>query len=123
MHKWSDYFSAPPSRVTVIGMAKNAGKTVTQNYLRTLAHTDGRVIGLLSVGLDGEKTDAMTNLPKPVVWVEPGTIVATAEALIERPLLWECLKKTGISTTCRQDSYPSVSLQRAACIGGTEQKQ
>ena len=98
MGRWNELFSAPPSRLTVIGMAKNTGKTVTQNYLRTLAGADGRIVGLLSIGLDGESADALTKLPKPAVWVEPGTIVATAETMIERPLLWECLRKTGIST-------------------------
>ena len=98
MDKWSNLFSAPPSRLTVVGMAKNAGKTLAQNYLRSLAQADGYVIGLLSIGLDGEKLDALTRLPKPAVWVKPGTLVATAATLIERPFSWDCLSKTEIST-------------------------
>ncbi|MHC1762615.1 MAG: hypothetical protein AB9917_24455 [Negativicutes bacterium] len=98
MDKWSSLFSAPPSRLTVVGMAKNAGKTLTQNYLRTLVQTDGYAIGLLSIGLDGEKIDALTRLPKPAVWVKPGTFVATATNLIERPFSWDCLRETEIST-------------------------
>jgi len=98
MDKWSNLFSVPPSRLTVVGMAKNSGKTLTQNYLRTLAQADGYVIGLLSIGLDGEKLDALTQLPKPAVWVKPGTLVATATTLIERPFSWDCLRKTEIST-------------------------
>ena len=69
MDKWSNVFSVPPSRLTVVGMAKNAGKTLTQNYLRTLVQAEGYVIGLLSIGLDGEKIDALTRLPKPAIWV------------------------------------------------------
>ena len=98
MDKWSNLFAVPPSRLTVVGMAKNAGKTLTQNYLRTLAQSDGYAIGLLSIGLDGEKVDALTRLPKPAVWVKPGTLVATAADLIERPSSWDCLRKTEIAT-------------------------
>ena len=98
MDKWSNLFPIPPSRLTVVGMAKNAGKTLTQNYLRTLVQAEGYVIGLLSIGLDGEKIDALTRLPKPAVWVKQGTLVATAETLIERPASWDCLHKTEIST-------------------------
>lgn len=98
MNEWADFFAPAPTLISVVGMAKNTGKTVAQNYLRQLAQAEGRVIGLLSTGLDGEKRDALTQLPKPAVNVNRGTLVATVESTLENPRLWECLGQTGIMT-------------------------
>lgn len=99
MMKWHEVFSQPAAAaLTVVGMAKNTGKTVTMNGLQQMLRQENYSLGLLSIGLDGEKLDALTRLPKPAVLVEPGTLVATAEQVIEDPAKWECLKKTAIHT-------------------------
>lgn len=89
---------ATPAVLTVIGMAKNCGKTVTMNYLQKMLRDGGRVLGLLSIGVDGESFDALTRLPKPAVVVEPGTLVATAEKVLDGCGLWERLTTTAVST-------------------------
>ena len=66
--------------VTVVGLAKNAGKTTVVNHL--LARLPGR-LGLASLGLEGEARVQLTGLPKPRVFRPPGAIVATAEGLLE----------------------------------------
>ncbi|HMM19508.1 MAG TPA: hypothetical protein PKA10_02140 [Selenomonadales bacterium] len=98
MFKWRELFSAPPSVLTVVGMAKNAGKTVAMNYIQAMLRADGHTIGLTSVGRDGEQFDALTLLAKPAVGVEPGTLVATAEATVVARECWDCLERIPIRT-------------------------
>lgn len=98
MFYWNQLFPVPPSVLTVVGMAKNSGKTVTMNYLQRMLHREKRVLGLLSIGLDGERFDALTRLPKPAVVVQPGTLVATAEGVVGNPRQWERLLDTAIHT-------------------------
>lgn len=93
-----DILAQPPTVLTVVGMAKNAGKTVTMNYVQNILHQEGRVVGLTSVGRDGEAFDALTNLAKPAVPVQPGSIVATAAGVIGRRGAWDLLEFTGIGT-------------------------
>ena len=67
--------------VAVIGLVKNAGKTTVVNAL--LAQ-DGRVYGLTSLGLDGEKVDHLTGLAKPRIAPPQGTLVATTRGSLDR---------------------------------------
>ena len=67
--------------VAVIGLVKNAGKTTVVNAL--LAQ-DGRVYGLTSLGLDGEKVDHLTGLAKPRIAPPRGTLVATTRGSLDR---------------------------------------
>lgn len=62
--------------ISLIGMAKNVGKTTTLNYiLKKMYHR--KRIGLTSIGRDGEELDQVTNTEKPRIYIEKGTIVAT----------------------------------------------
>lgn len=67
--------------VSIIGMSKNSGKTVTLGYLIEEAFDNGRVLGLTSIGRDGETTDIVTASDKPRIYVYRGTLIATAEML------------------------------------------
>jgi len=71
------------SSVSVVGMVKNAGKTVTLNHLIREAAEAGIRLGLTSTGRDGEQRDVITELPKPSVHVPAGSLVATAQAGLE----------------------------------------
>ena len=110
--------------MSIVGMCKNAGKTTMLNWL--LAHSGrGRVLGLPSIGRDGESTDVVTGTEKPSIFVPAGTLIATA-----RDMLWlgdvtkEILVSTGIPTPlgeviimrARSDGYvqlagPSITTQ------------
>jgi len=73
-----------PVRLSVVGLCKNAGKTVTLNHLIRAAARRRIRLGLVGTGRDGEAADALTELPKPRIWVPVGTWVATgARALGE----------------------------------------
>ncbi len=69
--------------IAVIGMAKNAGKTVALNELIAQASERSLRLGLTSIGRDGEKVDVVTCTDKPTIHVEPGTLLATAEGLFD----------------------------------------
>ena len=110
--------------MSIVGMCKNAGKTTMLNGL--LAHSGrGRVLGLTSIGRDGESTDVVTGTEKPSIFVPAGTLIATA-----KDMLWlgdvtkEILVSTGIPTPlgeviimrARSDGYvqlagPSITTQ------------
>jgi hypothetical protein len=73
---------AAPARVSVIGLSKNAGKTVTLTHIIRAAAADDLPLGLVSTGRDGEDQDAVTELPKPHIWAPSGAFVVTAEAAL-----------------------------------------
>ena len=84
--------------VSIIGLAKNVSKTTTLNHI--IKGSKGKLkLGLTSIGRDGEKYDEITHHPKPRIFIESGTIVATAfQSLENSEIKYEFLKKTGIST-------------------------
>jgi hypothetical protein len=68
--------------VIVVGTAKNVGKTTTASALLRVADARGVLVGLTSIGRDGEAFDAVDDAPKPRIFVEAGTIVAAGRALL-----------------------------------------
>jgi molybdopterin-guanine dinucleotide biosynthesis protein len=68
----------PHTTVTVVGLAKNAGKTTVVNHV--LQRMEGRV-GLASLGLDGEARDQLTGLAKPRIAPPAGALVLTTAHL------------------------------------------
>lgn len=84
--------------ISIIGLAKNVSKTTTLNYL--IKNLKGKLkLGLTSIGRDGEKYDVITQLPKPRIFIEKGTYVATAKESFENSKIpMELVKKTEINT-------------------------
>lgn len=64
--------------ISVVGLAKNVGKTTALNALIAGARAEGLTLGLTSTGRDGEASDILTRLPKPAITAAAGTLVATA---------------------------------------------
>ena len=63
--------------MSIVGMCKNAGKTTVLNWF--LSHSpEDHVLGLTSIGRDGESTDVVTGTEKPSIFVPAGTLIATA---------------------------------------------
>lgn len=85
--------------LSIVGMAKNSGKTTTLNYLLEEAFDEGLVLGVTSTGRDGESTDLVTGTDKPKVYLFTDTIVSVPDklyALAETGL--EILKRTEYRT-------------------------
>lgn len=68
--------------VSIVGVAKNSGKTVALNHLVGEATNKGIMLGIISAGRDGESTDIVTETEKPKIFVEQGTIVGTTAHLL-----------------------------------------
>jgi hypothetical protein len=61
--------------VSVVGMAKNTGKTTTLNALISEAPEEGIRLGVTSAGRDGETEDLVTGTEKPKIFLPEGAIV------------------------------------------------
>lgn len=86
--------------ISVIGMSKNAGKTVALNELLYQAAGRNMAVGLTSIGRDGEKQDIVTCTEKPLIYVMEGTYIATAESLFNcSEAKLEILEITDFSTS------------------------
>ncbi len=76
------------SSVSLIGLAKNVGKTTTTNHLlKTLLAENlyrANELALTSLGLDGEAVDALTGLPKPRYVPQAGLMIATTVELLHQ---------------------------------------
>jgi energy-coupling factor transporter ATP-binding protein EcfA2 len=103
----------PYRTISIIGMAKNSGKTTTLNYLIEAYKKEGATLGVTSVGRDGERVDEVTKTEKPGIHVYKGTVIATAEKLL--PL---CdITKEMIKTTEMNTPLGYVVLVRALSDG------
>ena len=67
--------------LSIVGMAKNAGKTTALNFLIEEAMDEGIVLGITSTGRDGETQDLVTGTEKPRVYLDQGTIVSVPSQL------------------------------------------
>lgn len=85
--------------ISIIGMSKNSGKTVTMNRLIEEAFDEGLSVGLTSIGRDGESVDVVTETEKPKIWLENGSLFGTAEGVLSLgDAKTEILKKTEFRT-------------------------
>ncbi|MEA4987742.1 MAG: hypothetical protein VB095_06755 [Anaerovorax sp.] len=86
--------------LSIVGMAKNAGKTTALNYLIEEAMDEGIVLGVTSTGRDGESSDLVTGTEKPKVYLDTGTIVSVPVQLYELAETGlEIIRKTKFSTS------------------------
>lgn len=69
--------------VSIVGMAKNAGKTTALNFLIEEAMDEGMRLGITSTGRDGETTDLVTGTEKPRVYLDEDTLVSVPTELYD----------------------------------------
>lgn len=101
----------------MVGNAKNAGKTTVLNYL--IKQYQNVAIAITSIGLDGEKIDQVTFLPKPRIFVHEGMLVATAkQCLLECEAEYEVLVTTNISTALGPIEIIRITKSGNCLIGG-----
>ncbi|MCL2028498.1 MAG: hypothetical protein FWG79_08460 [Bacteroidales bacterium] len=70
--------------VSIVGMAKNTGKTTCLNYVIRRLHEEGKRIALTSIGVDGEERDVLYDTPKPRIVLEKGMVFVTSEKDFEQ---------------------------------------
>ena len=89
----------PYSTVSFIGMCKNAGKTTVLGRCLNEYRDADEILALTSIGRDGEAVDLVTQTAKPDIFVESGTLIATAAELLPLcDISREILACTGIAT-------------------------
>ena len=76
--------------IFVVGTGRNAGKTTALRAIYEAACDEGAEVGLASIGRDSEA--AHQTLPKPRLWLRPGTVFATAQGLLPRSPAAEILE-------------------------------
>lgn len=103
--------------LALAGMCKNAGKTTVLNRVLLELGEAGRPVALTSIGRDGETEDVATGTHKPRIYVQEGTIFATAADLLPNcDTSTEILAKSRFSTpmgevvVCRARSGGFVDL-------------
>ena len=111
--------------LSITGMAKNTGKTVTLNYLLGKLRERGVRVAVTSIGIDGEKTDQVTQTEKPEIELYEGTLFVTSEYHYrQRLLLSEIVDLSDESTslgrlvTARVLQSGKVILSGPATTGG-----
>ena len=65
--------------ISIVGLAKNAGKTECLNYILNRVKNTGKQFALTSIGIDGEDRDQVCQTPKPEIEVYEGMIFITSE--------------------------------------------
>jgi len=70
--------------VAFIGCTKHAGKTTALNAAIVEATALGLMLGLCSIGVDGERLDAIMGVEKPSIYAPAGTLVVSAERALEQ---------------------------------------
>jgi|GEM_PF-914066 len=97
--------------ISLIGLAKNAGKTVAFNQLVSEFAHEGYQLGLISFGRDGEEIDSVTNKKKPGIFIPPGAFFVTAENVkADLESEFQLYKTTDIKTTLgRVNIYKNTS--------------
>lgn len=101
--------------LSVIGLAKNTGKTVTLNALAAEAYRAGLRTAVVSFGRDGESVDAITRLDKPKIRVHPGSYFVTARRFLNPELVDVSRDEgTGVGTV-----FGEARIYRGGDAGGT----
>ncbi len=73
----------PARRVTLVGLAKNTGKTEALTTLAAEVSGQGHSLGITSIGRDGEESDVIEpRIVKPRIHCPAGTLVATTAPLL-----------------------------------------
>lgn len=107
--------------LSIIGNVKNAGKTVTLNYL--VNKLDKYTLGVTSIGLDGEQNDVLTYTPKPLIHLPGNTVVATAaQTLKSFSCSYEVLKGTNIFSPLGEILYIRLRERGQVLLAGPKRR-
>lgn len=105
--------------IGVIGTAKNTGKTTTLSFLLKKFVEKKFNVCITGIGYDGEEIDNITNLPKPRIFLEEDTIVATSEkCLTNSQAKFELLFETDFSTALGKISVVKITRAGLMVVAG-----
>jgi hypothetical protein len=112
--------TASASRLALVGLAKNTGKTVALAALLRELEAEGRRLGVTSVGRDGEERDVIdVRIEKPRVLLPSGSLVATTgELLRASDLPHDVLEQTDMRTPLGRVSIAQLKGAGAIELAG-----
>ncbi|HEX4564003.1 MAG TPA: hypothetical protein VH115_06060 [Solirubrobacteraceae bacterium] len=107
-------------RLALVGLAKNTGKTETLATILAELAAAGVVVGVTSIGRDGEEHDVIdARIAKPRVHLREGSLVAsTGELLSASGVAHERLSQTGVRTPLGEVVLARLSEPGAVEIAG-----
>lgn len=104
--------------VAVVGVAKNCGKTTTLNAILQAMPAEHSP-GVLSVGIDGERSDLLIATKKPAVIVPEGAFVLSTELAFEQTQSpFEFVDALGYSTPMGQVYIARARRQAEVMLSG-----
>ena len=101
--------------LSIVGLEKNTGKTECLNYMLNRIKNSGKVVGLTSIGIDGEGVDQVTHTHKPEIEIFEGMLFATSEKHYKKKLLTAEI----IDITKKQTSLGRLVIAKAISGGKT----
>jgi hypothetical protein len=106
--------------LALVGLAKNTGKTETLAAILREHAAAGRLVGVTSIGRDGEEHDVIdARIDKPRVQLQRGSLVATTGALLRSSgLAHERLVQTGVRTPLGEVVLARLSQPGAVEVAG-----
>jgi hypothetical protein len=111
---------APVQRLALVGLAKNTGKTETLARILAEHAQAGRMVGVTSIGRDGEQHDVIdARIDKPRILLQAGGLVASTDALLRASgVAHEQLARTGVRTPLGEVLIARLSEQGAVEVAG-----
>jgi hypothetical protein len=111
---------APAQRVALVGLAKNTGKTETLAAILAEYAQAGRIVGVTSIGRDGEQHDVIdARIEKPRINLQTGSLVASTGALLRSSgVVHERLAMTGVRTPLGEVVIARLSEKGAVEVAG-----
>jgi hypothetical protein len=111
---------APVQRLALVGLAKNTGKTETLARILAEHAQAGRIVGVTSIGRDGEQHDVIdARIDKPRILLAAGGLVASTDALLRASgVAHERLAQTGVRTPLGEVLVARLSEQGAVEVAG-----
>ena len=111
---------APVRRLALVGLAKNTGKTETLAAILAEHAKAGRLVGVTSIGRDGEEHDVINaRIDKPRILLQAGNLVASTDALLRSSgVPHERLAQTGVRTPLGEVVIARLSEQGAVEVAG-----
>lgn len=104
--------------LSIVGMAKNSGKTVTINWIMDKLYERNIKFSITSIGKDGESRDIVTDTEKPKVHLREGTVVATGKTYFDRIYSGEVIAITDIITPVGNIVVGKVTQNQDVLIAG-----
>lgn len=109
-------------RLAIIGLAKHAGKTTALNIIIEEVWRAGTSLSVQSIGVDGERIDALVGVEKPAVWVPQGNLLATAADTLEQGTArLEVVETSGIPSPLGELCIARVAEPGSVLLAGVRQ--